>query len=428
MLLSRRAFLSCAAALPVAAAPAPFALTSADEAFLEDLSRRAFLFFWEQADAATGLVLDRALNGGKKTAGRSREVASMATTGFALTALCIAHERQWRQPPEIAERVRSTLRHLADVQTHERGWYYHFVDMHTGDRVWKCEVSTIDTALLLAGVLTAAQCFQSDADIARMCRRIYERVDFNWMLDPSTGYLRMGWRPESGFLLALWKNYRENSILHILGIASPTHPIPVQCWYSFARDPVVFENFRYVGAGPLFTHQYSQAWLDLRSLRDGAPYSLDYFHNSVIATQANRAFCLSLRSMYPGYSENLWGVTPSDSEIGYVGWGDKFSLRDIDGTVVPCAPGGSLMFTPELCVPALRSMHTRFGEYIYGRYGFADAFHPLSLWVDSDVVGIDQGITLLSAENLRTGRVWNWFSGHPDIRHGMSRIFQPSWS
>ncbi len=425
MVLSRRAFLSSAAALPIVAAQTPYILQRRDEAFLEDLSGRAFLYFWEQADAATGLILDRALNGGDKTQGRSREVASMATTGFGLTALCIAHERQWRARGEITERVRATLRHLADNQAHERGWYYHFVDMHTGDRVWKCELSTIDTALLLAGVLTAQQCFEGDAEIVRLAQRIYNRVDFHWMLDGDTGFLRMGWRPESGFLRSAWINYRENAILHMLAIGSPLHPIPLRCWYAFARDPVTFEDYHYVGAGPLFTHQFSQAWLDLRGLRDGAPYGIDYFRNSIVATQAHRAFCLSLRSAYPSYSENLWGITPSDSEIGYVGWGNAFSQHDIDGTVVPCGPGGSLMFTPAISLPALQSMRQQFGEHIYGRYGFADAFHPISLWVDSDVVGIDLGITLLSAENLRTGRIWKWFNRQPNIRTALDRIFQP---
>ena len=426
--VSRRAFVASLAVLRQASAQNAYTLSREDETLLEDVSRRAFLYFWEQADAVTGLVLDRALNGGQKTLGRSREVASMATTGFALTALCIGHARQWKKPAEIAERVRTTLRHLADVQAHERGWYYHFVDMHSGDRVWKCELSTIDTALLLAGVLTAQQCFEQDDEIARMAQRIYDRVDFNWMLDRTTGYLRMGWRPESGFLRSAWTKYRENGILYVLGIGSTRHSIPVETWYRFTRDPVVFEDFRYVGGGPLFTHQYSQAWLDLRGLRDGAPYSLDYFQNSAVATRAHRAFCMSLRGLYPSYSENLWGITPSDSDIGYVGWGNGFSRRDIDGTVVPCAAGGSLMFTPAISLAALRTMRERFGQYVYGRYGFADAFHPISMWVDSDVVGIDLGITLLSAENLRTRRVWNWFSSQPNVRWAMNRIFRPGYS
>ena len=185
-------------------------------------------------------------------------------------------------------------------------------------------------------------------------------------------------------------------------------------------DPVVFDDYRFVGAGPLFTHQFSHAWLDLEGLRDGPPFQCDYFWNSVIATMAHRRHCLSLRSIFPGYSENIWGITPSDSEIGYLGWGD-FTRRDFDGTVVPCASAGSLMFTPEISLAALRTMHERFGPYLYGRYGFSDAFHPISRWVDPDVVGIDLGITLLSAENLRTRSVWNWFNRQPDVRRQRHR-------
>jgi hypothetical protein len=418
---SRRTFLSLVAGA-TCARPASFSLSRSDDAFLDDLSHRAFRYFWEQADSRTGLALDRTRNSGDQTPGRSREVASLAATGFALAAMCIGSRREWELPSAIQGRVRNTLRHLANVQEHERGWFYHFVDTHTGERQWKSELSTIDSALLLAGVLTAQQCFASDAEIVRMAREIFERVDFGWMLDPATNCLRMGWRPETGFLRAQWRDYRENLILSMLALASPTNPVPDSTWYAFVRDPVVFENLRFVGAGPLFTHQFSHAWLDLEGLQDGPPLRCNYFWNSVIATRAHRQYCLSLRGMFPSYSENVWGITPSDSDIGYLGWGD-YTRRDFDGTVVPCAAAGSLMFTPELSLPALRTMHERFGPHAYGRYGFSDSFHPLTGWVDAEVVGIDLGITLLSAENLRSRSVWNWFGRQPDIRRAMGRIF-----
>lgn len=422
--LSRRGFLSLAAALP-AISSSKFLLSSGDETFLEDLSRRAFLFFWEQSDPHTGLVLDRIGTAGSQTVDRSLGVASTALTGFFLAAMCIASERRWMDPNETRERVRAALRHLAYKQQHERGWYYHFVNRKNGDRVWNCEVSTIDTALLLSGALAAQQYFKEDAEIFGLASYLYERVDFSWMLDSRNGLLRIAWSPETGFLSGEWKRYDENTILHILAIGSPTHPIPVQCWYSFERDPVEFDEYRYVGGGPLFTHQYSQAWLSLAGLRDGPPFEIDYFQNSVIATYAHRAYCLSLRSMYPGYSERLWGVTASDSEVGYVVWGSPTSRIYIDGSVVPCATAGSLMFAPQICLPVLRHMYDQFGEYIYGRYGFADAFNPLSLWVNPDVVGLDVGITLLSAENLRTGRVWGWFSRAACVQRAIRQIFRP---
>src|SRR5262249_29147976 len=163
-------------------------------------------------------------------------------------------------------------------------------------------------------------------------------------------------------------------------------------------------------------------WLDLAGLRDGPPFGIDYFQNSIVATYANRAFCLSLRGIHPHYSELLWGVSASDSDIGYVSWGSPFSRKDMDGTVVPCAPGGSLMFAPEICLPALRYMHEQFALLTYGRYGFVDAFNPRTLWVNPDVVGIDVGITLLSAENLRSGNVWRWFNRSTDVQRAMNQI------
>jgi hypothetical protein len=436
--LSRRRFLSLAGALALAR-PASATRTQtifrSDDDFLDDLSRRAFLFFWEQADPHTGLVLDRVRADGSHIGARHQGVASTSLTGFSLTAMCIASERRWKDPGQLRERVRATLRHFAHNQDQVRGWYYHFVDRKTGERVWNSEVSTMDTAMVLAGVLTAQQYYQGDAEMFELASAIYTRVDFMWMLDERTGLLRMGWLPETGMLLGEWGAYDEEAILYLLGIASPTDPIPVESWYRFDRQPLKCCGYRFVGHGPLFTHQYSQAWLDLAGLRDGPPFEIDYFQNSVVATYAHRAYCLGLRAFYPDYSDNLWGITASDSDIGYVSWGDPLSRRYIDGSVVPCAPGGSLMFAPEICLPALRYMHERFGSYVYGPYGFADAFNPETLWVNPDVVGIDLGITLLSAENLRSGCVWRWFSRSPDVQRAMQQVFhadrapgRPRWS
>jgi hypothetical protein len=426
--ISRRDFLKAAAVAPILPSTArSFVLTDDDDHFLDDLSRRAFLYFWEQADPHTGLVLDRAAVDGRQRTSHSLDVASTAATGFALTACCIASRRNWVDPNAALERVRATLRHLAFEQAHQFGWYYHFVNRKTGERVWKCELSTIDTALLLAGALTAQQCFAGDSEIFRLVQQIFERVNFGWMLDALSGFLRMAWKPELGFLPPAWVDYRENVILHILALASPTNSIPVDTWFRFRRDPIVFDRYGWIGRGPIFTHQFPQAYLDFSSLRDGPPYGINYFQNSVIATYAHREYCLSLRSLYQGFSENLWGVTPSDSSIGYViwgGWDAKHPRRDLDGTVVPCAAGGSLMFAPQICLPALRTMQNDFGDIAYGRYGFADAFHPPSGWVDPEVLGIDQGIILLSAENLRSGTVWKWFMQSPSIQRAISKVFQ----
>src|ERR1700687_131336 len=421
--LSRRRFLSLAAALPVLSSLRR-QISGSDDAFLEDLSSRAFLFFWEHSDPHTGLVLDRVRTNGADIPGRNLECASTALTGFALTAMCIASDRRWMDPNQLRERVRATLRHFAYDQDHVRGWYYHFVNRKSGERVWNSELSTMDTALLLAGVLTAQQYYRDDPEIFNLASGVYKRVDFTWLLDKQTGLLHMGWHPETGLLRAEWAAYDEQAILYLLGIGSPTYPIPAKSWYRFDRPAVEDHGYRFVGRGPLFTHQYSQAWLYLAGLRDGPPFEIDYFQNSVVATYAHRAYCLSLRGIYPNYSEDLWGITASDSDIGYVIWGEPLSRRDVDGTVVPCAPGGSLMFAPEICLPALRYMHEQFAQYVYGRYGFADAFNPQTLWVDPDVVGIDVGITLLSAENLRSGRVWRWFNRSSEVQRATEQLFQ----
>lgn len=421
--LSRRRFLSLAAALP-ALVGFQRGIESSDDAFLEDLSSRAFLFFWEHSDPHTGLVLDRVRANGDNIGGRNLEVASTAVTGFALTAMCIASDRRWMDPNRLRERVRATLSHFAYDQDHVRGWYYHFVNRSSGERVWASELSTIDTALLLAGVLTAQQYYRDDDEIYKLASSIYSRVDFSWMLDEQTGLLHMGWRPETGLLRAEWASYDEQAILYLLGIGSPTYPIPARSWYRFDRPVVETQGYKFVGRGPLFTHQYSQAWLCLAHLRDGPPLEIDYFQNSVAATYAHRAHCLALRGICPNYSENLWGITASDSDIGYIIWGEPLSRHDVDGTIVPCASGGSLMFSPEICLPALRYMHEQFAPYVYGRYGFADAFNPQTLWVDPDVVGIDLGITLLSAENLRSGNVWRWFNRSTDVQRATEQIFQ----
>jgi len=394
-------------------------LTAAGDEFLEDLCHRAFRYFLEQADPHTGLVYDRTRADGSRVPGASRNAASIAATGFGLTALAIGAARGWIERARAVERVRATLRFFARDATHERGWFFHFLDAETGRRVWQCEVSSIDTALLLAGALAARQALD-DAEISQLVRSIWERLDFGWMRNGDPLLLSHGWKPESGFLPGRWDRYSELPILYMLGIGSPGRPMPPQSWYAWKRPRVRYYGFSYVGDASLFTHQYPQAWLDLRGLRDGPQSQIDYFANSVKATRAHRAFCLGLARQFPkSYSKNVWGITASDSVKGYVGWGGPPADAAIDGTVVPCAPGGSLMFAPDICLPAMRSMRERFGETVYGRYGFCDAFNPTTGWIGPDVLGIDAGITLLSAENLRGGGVWQWFMRNPEIRNAL---------
>ncbi len=413
MSLTRRTVLGFAAA-PLFAQSAG-QLSASEDAFLENLSRRAFLYFWERASSITGLVLDRALNSDQREA---RRVSSCAATGFGLTALCIAAERGWKSRADARQRALTILRFYAQESVHEHGWFYHFVDMDTGARVWKCELSSIDTALLLAGALTAGQYF-GDAEMARYAGAIYQRIDWRWMLNGDPLLLSMGWKPESGFLDARWNRYSELMILYLLGLGSTTTPLRPESWYAWARPRITYDGRAYISGAPtLFTHQYSHAWADFRGCREQNGKGVNWFENSVEATLAHRSFCIDLaKNEFRGcYGENQWGITASDSARGYVAWGGPPRSGPIDGSLVSCAAGGSLMFQPKLCAQALSNMQQRFGARVWNRYGFADAFHPLNGWTDADVLGIDLGITLLSAENARSGNVWTWFMRNPEIR------------
>jgi len=398
--------------------------TPSDEVFLEDLSRRAFRYFVEQADPQTGLVLDRARADGSPQDETHRNVASIAATGFGLTALCIAAERGWMTRNDAQMRLRSALKFFAERASDEHGWFYHWMDYKSGERRWNSEVSSIDTALLLAGVLTARRCFNHDAEIVRLATRIYERVDFKWMLNGDPLLLSHGWKPETGFLRTRWDTYSEDTILYLLAIGSPTHAISPRSWYALWRDRYRYEGFSYftsIGV-PLFMHQYAHAWIDFRHRREIKGDHIDYFENSISATLAHRAFCINLAREFPALGPNMWGITASDSEKGYVVWGGPPRDPQIDGTVIPSAAGGSLMFTPELSLAALKTMRETSGDQIYGRYGFIDAFNPGTGWVDRDVIGINLGIILLSAENARTKTVWHWFMQNREIPHAMDLI------
>jgi hypothetical protein len=411
-----------AAGKGTARAPHP-SVSAEDDALLEDLSKRSFLFFWEQADQTTGIVRDRARTDGTPVSGTARDVGSIASVGFGLTGLCIAAQRGWVPRTAAVDRARTTLRFFARRMENQRGWYYHFVNLRTGAREWASELSSIDTALLIAGVLTVRQCFSGEAEIAGLADWIYRRVDFRWMLADDPLLLSHGWKPETGFLESRWDHYCELTILYLLAVASPTHAIPAASWRAWHRPTIRFEGHSFIGGPPpLFVHQFSHAWVDFRGWREREPPHTDWWANSVEATRAHKAFCLQLGGEFPGYTEHVWGITSSDSRRGYVAWGGPPRHEAIDGTVVPCAAAGSLMLAPDITLPAVRELRRRFGDRIYGRYGFADAFHPLDGWVNPDVIGIDLGITLLSAENLRSGRVWDLFMRNAEIPAAMERV------
>jgi hypothetical protein len=229
-----------------------------------------------------------------------------------------------------------------------------------------------------------------------------------------------GYRPETGLLPARYDKYCQLALMYLMGIGAPSeHPLPPESWYAWGRNPQTYDGTTYIGESLLWTYQYPFAWADFRDRREARAPHADWWANAITATKVHKQFCLDLKKDFPGYSDTIWGITSSDSPKGYKAWGGPPRRTTIDGSVVPCAAAGSLMLTPELSLPALQAMKKQYGDKIYGRYGFADAFNPNTGWVSPEVIGIDVGITILSAENLRTGFVWKWFMKNPEMQHAM---------
>ena len=279
-----------------------------DDAFLEELGRATFRYFTDAAHPATGLVKDRHHITGKD----DRPVASIAATGFGLAALCIADGRRWLPRGEAQQRAQTALQFLCERMPHEHGFFYHFVNWQTGAREWNCELSSIDTALLLCGALSCRQHFP-DTEIRKWAEEIYERMDWVWMMNGGD-LLTHGWKPESGFLKSRWDNYCEHMMLYLLAIGARQHAIPPAAWDAWKRPWFEYAGLRYITPRePLFVHQYSHAWIDFRGQRDR---HVDYFENSVIATKAHRVFCASLAKRFPHFGDDVWGITASDSRKG----------------------------------------------------------------------------------------------------------------
>jgi len=381
------------------------------DALLDELERTAFEFFWNECDPHTGLVRDRANADGVD----ARITASIAATGFGLTALCIGQQRKYRPAAEITDRIRKTLRFLANEAQQVNGFLYHFVDMRNGNRSGFSELSPIDMAILLCGVMTC-KAFINDDSIRRDATELYQRVDWQWALNGGDTFA-MHWTPELGFSPRRWDSYCELMMLYLLAMGSPTKPIPARCWEAIHRPYLVYQGYRYISvSAPLFIHQFSHAWFDFRGKRD--QYT-DYFQNSVVACRAHRQFCENLSSEFPCYSSKVWGITASDSDRGYVAWGGPPMQGPIDGTIVPAAAAGSLAFLTSESIDVLRNLRAYYGKQIWKRYGFVDAFNPLTGWSSSDVIGIDVGIGMLMAENARTELVWDAFMRNPEVRSAM---------
>jgi hypothetical protein len=411
-----------------------FAPSAADLSFLDNLEQQGCQYFWEQASPVTGQVLDHAANNLSGQIDPTTTESSIAATGFGLTALCIADQRGYLTSAygyaanvthaQIVARVQATLSFHLNNMPNENGFFYHFNDLNTGQPLAGAEVSAIDTAWLMCGVL-AARAYFNDATITSLATQLYERVNWPWMLNGGQTFA-MAWYPPTsatpGFTSYRYDTYCELMALYLLGVGSPTYPIPKSCWAAIARPTISYEGYSYISsnADPLFTHQWSHAWFDFRGKTDA--YA-NYFTNSVAATQAHETFCVMT---YPNwYNEDYWGITSSDYAGGYTAWGGPPAQGPIDGTVVPCATAGSLVFLPNECLQVLEALHTNWASTpAWGRYGFVDAFNGNASphWVNPTCLGIDLGITVLMIENLRTGMVWNTFMSNPEAASAMQQV------
>jgi len=432
--------------------------------FLDTVETRTFRWFWDTTNPANGLVPDR---------WPTKSFSSVAAIGFGLTAYVVGVERGYVPRADAAARVLTTLNFLYHAPqgpgttgvTGYKGFFYHFLDMNTGLRFQQVELSTIDTSLLLAGVLTCQEYFTggdpSEVAIRALADSIYTRVDWQWA-SPNAPLVSMGWHPESNFINADWRGYDEGMILYVLALGSPTHAIAPTAWtgWTSTYQWQTFYNQAHVNFAPLFGHQYSQIWIDFRGIQD--PYmrgrGIDYFENSRRATLTQRSYAIDNPSKFRDYGAMIWGLTASDGPMDttftidgvqrtfhtYMARGAAATEVRDDGTLAPTAAGGSVAFAPEIAVPALKAMREKYGDPLFGQYGFLDAFNPTYHlasarvtqgrvvdgvgWFDTDYLGIDQGPIIAMIENYRTGLIWKLMRQSPYIRAGLQRAgFTGGW-
>jgi len=434
-----------------------------ERAFLDTLELRTFNYFWELSDSATGLTPDRA---------PSESFTSVGAVGFALTAYPIGVERGFVTRAQARERVANTLQFFWDAPqdssvagaTGYKGFFYHFLEPATGHRFKDVELSTMDTALFLAGALFCQSYFDGadagETRIRALAESLYARVDWRWaQIRPPT--IALGWDPESGHLPYDWRGYNEALILHLLALGSPTHAVAPDVWDAWLAGYRwgEFHGVEHVNFKPLFGHQYSHVWIDFRGIADSymRERGIDYFENSRRATYSQRAYAIANPGKWAGYGENVWGLTACDGpldrtlEIGGVArefhtyWarGAAFYETSDDGTIAPTAAGSSIAFAPEIAIPALLAMREAYGGNVFSKYGFVDAFNPTLTvdvpvhhgrvvpgvgWFDTDYLGIDQGPILAMTENYRSEFVWRVMKKNAHIVRGLRAAgFSGGW-
>jgi len=419
---------------------------------LVKLQRDTFGYFKHETNLANGMVADNTRKGSH---------ASIAAIGLGLAAYPIGVEQDFIAREEAADRVLRTLRFFwhspqgkeADA-TGYKGFYYHFLHMDTGRRAWECELSTIDTAILIAGALAAATYFDQDNEpehqIRKLADDLYRRVEWDWALNRD-GKVLMGWKPESGFLPYCWEGHNEAILLHVLGLASPTHPLPAESYQAFTSTYCWKEIYghEFLYGGPLFMHQLSHLWIDFRGLQDEfmRQHGIDYFENSRRATLVQQQYAIHNPRGFKGYGENLWGITASDGPGPAVLKIDGVERRFFDyeargvpdgpddGTLAPWAVVASLPFAPEIVLPTLQYFNDAYPE-MTSEYGFKCSFNPTFNdgdqaergWISKGYYGLDQGPVVIMIENYRTGFFWELMRKCDYLRDGLRRAgFAGGW-
>ncbi len=443
--------------------PPPPAITPRHTAFLDTLQRRTFDWFWERTDARTGLSPDR---------WPTKSFSSVAAIGFALTAYPIGVERGYVSRAQAAERTLNTVRFLYNAPqgpqptnvTGYKGFFYHFLDMETGFRFETVELSTIDTSLLMAGVLFCQSYFDgadaTEGAIRAYADSMYRRIEWRWAITKPP-LLSMGWHPERGFIDSHWEGYDEAMIIYVLAFGSPTHPIDPAAWSAWTSSYRWAEFYGYpqVNFAPLFGHQYSHVWIDFRGIQDAymRGKGIDYFENSRRATLSQRSYAFDNPGRWRDYGSEVWGLTavdgPHDTTLSIGGRSRQFftyrargaaagEITD-DGTIGPTAAGGSVPFAPEVTIPALVTMREKYGDHLFSTYGFLDSFNPTFDvdvtprhgkvargigWFDTDYLGIDQGPIIAMIENYRSDLIWKTMKKNPYIVAGLKKAgFTGGW-
>lgn len=381
----------------------------------EEVAQRAFQYFLDRADPVTGLVTDRAKNGGADT----YNVASIAATGYGLAALAIGAERGWIAADDARARAEKTLRFVHEKMFHNHGWLYHFVHKRTGARMWQCEVSSIDTALLVIGALACGQYFP-DTEAQRIANALYDRMDWTWMrtnggAKPDKLLLSHGWKPENGFLPYDWGAYCELMLLYLLGHGASRDPLPPESWTAWTRPLYRYSGMETLAGGPIFLHQMAHAFYNFYHRRDRAGY--DYWVSATNATRIHRQFCLDRAAQRKTYGPDVWGLNACDGPDGYRAYGVP---GPEDGTVATLAALTSISYVPDEAQAVAEALKARYAERLWGRYGFSDAFNLDRNWFDTDVIGIDLGMGLLALENYRSGLIWDLIASHPATQRALA--------